>query len=375
MFNLVPELASADSQVFWSNGCYTNMLDYGAEHVALRQLDMPRNFFAGNNCVAEYGQFPSNFLLGVSTPASDIQFRRQMRSRFGEPITVAGSPPVRFASASFEAENQAHAPPKFRLFLTRLFLFDFFSIGMLRVTEVLIFTILYICLLRLGEQPVISAGGALLLTEAALVLLSVATKKLLVGDEWGKDHAAPFWSWRHFAYFFSQDCFFIWCRSALGFSAGSVLSNSLLRWMGCDIGRRTIVTRPMQCFDWNAVSFGDDCLINGFLQYHSFENMMLKVKRTHIRDGCTVTFGACVMGGAVIGRDTTIMPLALVLKEMYLPTSVYEGSPAEPASGSTLLSSTLPRVGEREHAALQGAAPIDESVEFASATLSDHSKR
>ena len=62
----------ADSQVFWSNGCFTNMLDYGAEHLKLRQLDMPRNFFSGNNCVAEYGQFPTNFLLGVSTPASDI---------------------------------------------------------------------------------------------------------------------------------------------------------------------------------------------------------------------------------------------------------------------------------------------------------------
>ena len=58
MFNLVPELATADSQVFWSNGCFTNMLDYGAEHFKLRQLDMPRNFFSGNNCVAEYGQFP-----------------------------------------------------------------------------------------------------------------------------------------------------------------------------------------------------------------------------------------------------------------------------------------------------------------------------
>ena len=58
MFNLVPELASADSQVFWSNGCFTNMLDYGAEHFKLRRLDMPRNFFSGNNCVAEYGQFP-----------------------------------------------------------------------------------------------------------------------------------------------------------------------------------------------------------------------------------------------------------------------------------------------------------------------------
>ena len=42
MFNLVPELASADSQVFWSNGGFTNMLDYGAEHFKLRQLDMPR---------------------------------------------------------------------------------------------------------------------------------------------------------------------------------------------------------------------------------------------------------------------------------------------------------------------------------------------
>jgi acetyltransferase-like isoleucine patch superfamily enzyme len=91
MFNLVPEVATADSQVFFSNGCFTNMLDYGAEHFKLRHLDMPRNFFGGNNCVAEYGNFPSNFLLGVSTPGNDIQFRRQMRSRLGEPITVAGS--------------------------------------------------------------------------------------------------------------------------------------------------------------------------------------------------------------------------------------------------------------------------------------------
>ncbi|MGB9328675.1 MAG: phosphopantetheine-binding protein, partial [Pseudolabrys sp.] len=105
MFNLVPDVATADSQVFFSNGCFTNMLDCGAEHFKLRHLDMPPNFFGGNNCVAEYGNFPSNFLLGVSTPGNDIQFRRQMRSRLGDPITVAGNPPVKFASASFEAEN------------------------------------------------------------------------------------------------------------------------------------------------------------------------------------------------------------------------------------------------------------------------------
>ncbi len=330
MFNLVPEAASADSKVFWSNGCFTNMLDYGAEHLKLRQLDMPQNFFSGNNCVAEYGQFPSNFLLGVSTPGNDILFRRQIRSRLGEPITVAGNPPVKFASASFEAENETHRLPTFPLFVTRVFLNDIFSIGALRITEGLIFTILYICLLRLDADPIISAVLALILTEANLILLSVMIKKALIGKEWGADHATPFWSWQHFAYFFTQDCFFTWCRGPLGLSAGTILSNSILRWMGCRIGKRTIVTEPMQCSDWNAVSFGNDCILDGFLQFHSFENMMLKVKRTHIKDGCAVTFGATVMGGAVLERDTTLLPLSLVLKEMNMLTDTYEGSPAEP---------------------------------------------
>jgi non-ribosomal peptide synthetase-like protein len=359
MFNLVPELASADSQVFWSNGCFTNMLDCGAEHFTLRQLDMPRNFFGGNNCVAEYGQFPSNFLLGVSTPGNDIRFRRQMRSRLGEPITAAGNPPVKFASASFDAENETHKPPDFRLFLTRVFLFDFFSIGLLRVAELLAFAIAYICLLRWGGHPVASAVAALMLTEIGLILLCVAIKKSLVG-EWGADHSAPFWSWRHFAYFFAQDCFFVWCRRTLGFCAGTVLSNLILRWMGCRIGRRTIVTRPMQCSDWNAVSFGDDCVVDGFLQFHSFENMTLKVKRTHLQDGCTVAFGATVMGGAVIARDTTLSPLSLVLKEMNLSTAVYEGSPVEPVSGASLPFpiGLRPRAGGLA-AELPGTAPVE----------------
>ena len=43
--------------------------------------------------------------------------------------------------------------------------------------------------------------------------------------------------------------------------------------MGCRIGQRTIVTQPLQCFDWNAVSFGSDCIVDGFLQFHTFEDM------------------------------------------------------------------------------------------------------
>jgi len=39
-----------------------------------------------------------------------------------------------------------------------------------------------------------------------------------------------------------------------------------------------------------------------------------------------------VMGGAVFERDTTLLPLSLVLKEMNMITATYEGSPAEPVS-------------------------------------------
>jgi non-ribosomal peptide synthetase-like protein len=373
MFNLVPEVASADSQVFWANGCYTNMLDYGAEHIKLRQLDMPRNFFSGNNCVAEHGNLPSNFLLGVSTPASDIQFRRQMRSRLGGPITVAGNPPVQFASASFEEENETHNLPGFPIFLTRVFLNDFFSIGLLRIVELLVFTILFICFWRLGMHLLASTVVALVLTELAMILLCVAVKQGLVGNEWGADHATPFWSWKHFGYFFAQDCFFVWCRGPLAFTAGTILSNSILRWMGCRIGRRTIVSQPMQCSDWNAVDFGSDCFVDGFLQFHTFEDMTLKVKRTRIKDGCTVAFGATVMGGAVIERDTTLSPLSMVLKEMNLLTAVYEGSPAEPVSGTKFFPIALPQRDMPADAA--GPAHVEMENQPARLALSDGADR
>ena len=58
-----------------SNGCSTNVLDHGAEHSAGDTSTCPE-LLHGNNGVAECGHFPSNFLLGVSTPGNE-QLRRQ----------------------------------------------------------------------------------------------------------------------------------------------------------------------------------------------------------------------------------------------------------------------------------------------------------
>ena len=373
MINLVPELASAGSQVFWSNSSFTNMLDYGAEHYTLRQLDMPQNFFCGNNCVAEYGQFPANFLLGVSTPSSDIQFRRQMRSRFDNAATVTGNPPMRLANLPVGARSNAYDLPSFGLFLTRVLLFDFFSVGTLRITEGLVFTILFIGMLRLGIYSIASAMIALLLAAVVLMLFCIVIKRLLV-DEWGSDNATPFWSWRHFAYFFVQDCFFIWCRKPLGLCGGTLLANAVLRRMGCQIGNRTIVYQPVQCSDWNAVSFGNDCLIDGFLQYHSFENTTLTVKRTHIKDGSIVSFGSTVMGGAVIEPNTTLLPLSMVLKEMNLLTATYEGSPAEPVGGSMIVPQTALPVPDTRAEETRPAGRLSSTVHGTARSTNDGGK-
>ena len=362
MFNLVPELASADSKVFWSNGCFTNMLDYGAEHIALRRLDMPRNFFSGNNCVAEYGQFPSNFLLGVSTPASEIEFRRQMRSRAGQPITAVGNPPVRFSRARPEEDDPAKQLPGFPLFLTRVFVNDVLSIGLLPVAELLVFALCFIGTLRLDIHPVAGAAVAVAAAEMTMVLVCIAVKRALVGSHWGRDDTTHFWSWGHFAYFFAQDCFFAWCSRPLRLLAGTVLANNILRAMGCRIGRRTIVTEPMQSSDWNAVDFGKDCIIAGFLQFHTIEDMTLRVKTARILDGSAVNFGATVMGGTVIERDTTLMPLSLVLKEMALPTATYEGSPAESSGGPARPPALAPRAGDFQGLAKEPAADPDDLV-------------
>jgi hypothetical protein len=66
-----------------------------------------------------------------------------------------------------------------------------------------------------------------------------------------------------------------------------------------------------------------------------------------------------VMGGAVIERDTTLLPLSLVLKEMNMIPATYEGSPAEPVSGSNRLPLSF---CNEEAANIPNSAVIDERI-------------
>jgi hypothetical protein len=260
MNNLVPELATADAQVFWSKAalpiCST------MPSIKLRQLDLPHSSFRQQLC-AEYGHLPSNFLLGVSTPSATlISGARCSRGWVRRPSLRVIRPSGLQARKWMDMSGDMSA---FRFFLRgsserRL------ASGWFR-SPPSFFMVLYVALERSVGYPVAAAFAALVLAEIGVVVLCITVKKMMVGKKWGADHSTPFWSWRHFAYFFAQDCFFVWCREPLRFFAGTTAANSILRWMGCRIGERTIVTDPMQCCDWNAVSFGSDCYVAGFLQF------------------------------------------------------------------------------------------------------------
>ncbi len=332
MFNLLPELVSADAQVFWAQGCFSNVVEQDHGYLLLRATDQGSNFFVGNNAVIERGTLPDNLLVGVSTPASDIGFRRQVRTRENRALIVGGNPPLQFGEAGTSTDTLYDRLPDAGLFLARVLLNDVLRVALLPSAIVLIVALITTTLVFYGFSEPLSAVLAVVLAETALVILAIVVKRLLVGPRWGRDHQTPFWSLRHFVYFFAQDCFMSWCVGPFRILEGTLLSNPLLRGFGCRIGRHALINTPMQAFDWNAVDIGENCVVEGMLQLHSFENGRLKVRASALGDHSTLSIGATLMGGATTASHCTIEPLALVTKEMYLGPGRYSGSPAQAVS-------------------------------------------
>ena len=175
---------------------------------------------------------------------------------------------------------------------------DVLRVALLPSAIVLMVALIMTTLIFYGFSEPMSAVLAVVLAETALVILAIVVKRLLVGPRWGRDHQTPFWSLRHFVYFFAQDCFMSWCAGPFGILEGTLMSNPLLRRFGCRIGRHALINTPMQAFDWNAVDIGENCVVEGILQLHSFENGRLKgAQRKAVREaveklGCSVVLTA-----------------------------------------------------------------------------------
>ena len=179
MFNLLPELVNADAQVFWAQGCFSNVVEQDHGYLLLRATDQGSNFFVGNNAVIERGTLPDNLLVGVSTPASDIGFRRQLRTRENRALIVGGNPPLQFGEAGTSTDTLYDRLPNAGLFLARVLLNDVLRVALLPSAIALIVTLITITLTYYGFSEPLSAVLAVVLAETALVILAIVVKRLL----------------------------------------------------------------------------------------------------------------------------------------------------------------------------------------------------
>ena len=328
LVNLLPEHLHADANVFIAQGCFCNVLDEHGAFLLAQPVNMPAGFFASNNAMVEPGPIPGNLLLGVSTPLGPHLYRPQYNDRPDTKRVLAGNPPLEMGATNPQSAP-AHPAPSLGIFLARFILNDLGSVGIIPGITVFLATGLLVSLNIMGFSNVAAALITSIVVPLSLPLLALLVKLILVGNRWGRHNSAPFWSVRHFTYFLAQDCFF---RLMIGFMStvsGTALANPILRRFGCRIGQRTLIGLPLQMSDWHAVDIGDDCVINGQMQLHSFEDRVLTVSRTTIGNGSTINHGTMLMGGAHLEAGVTVDPQSLVLKAMSLEPGVHAGSPTQ----------------------------------------------
>lgn len=329
MVNILPEALSTTGDVFMAQGCRTNMLEEDGELLTLRPLRLGYGAFIGNNSVAESGDLPHHLLLGVSTPIGDYGHRRGLRTRSTDPVVVAGNPPLNFGQGHQDKSAETQKPGWW-LFSLRVLIGDVLGVALTPAMPFVLVSVLLFALPRFGLDELVSTTLALLTAPWILIWAALVVKRLLVAKGWGREHTTPFWSLRHFTYFFAQDCFFRWAGPLLNTLAESSLANPLLRRFGCRLGKNALLKEPLQAFDWYAVDIGADTVVDGQLQLHSFENRLLSIKASPVGASSALNIGTTLMGGACVEAESTLGAGSLVLKEMHVTSGNSAGSPAEP---------------------------------------------
>jgi len=328
LVNLLPEHLQADANVFIAQGCFCNVLDEHGAFLLTQPIRMPAGFFGSNNAMVEPGPVPGNLLLGVSTPLGPHLYRPQYTDRPDTKRVLAGNPPLEIGTPDLHSPP-VHPVPSLGIFLARFLLNDLASVGIIPGITVFLATGLLVSLNMMGFSNVGAALVTSIVVPLSLPLLALLVKQILVGNRWGRHNSAPFWSVRHFTYFLAQDCFFRLMTGFMSTVSGTALANPILRRFGCRIGQRTLIGLPLQMSDWHAVDIGNNCVINGQMQLHSFEDRVLSVSRTTIGDGSAINHGTMLMGGAHLEPGVTVDPQSLVLKAMNLESGVHAGSPTQ----------------------------------------------
>ena len=328
--NIDPDLLTLEDETFVADMASVGSATYCNGHVAFRPTTVGRRAFVGNASFVPSGtHLGDGSLIGVQSVPS-VAGTAPGTSWLGSPAIYL---PRRELYDEF-TEAQTYRPSRRKV--RNRYLIEFLRIVL---PSSLLALSTFVTLLTLSPvaaasptvvtvlaTPVVALGGSL-----GVVLTVAAVKWVVVGRY--RRRVEPLWSG------FVRRTEFVTgiyegaaVPALLAMLSGSPLLAPLLRLFGVKVGRRTLVdTTYLTEFD--LVEIGDDVAVGAHasLQTHLFEDRVMKMSTISLRDGADVGARAVVLYDSVLGEESTLAPLSLVMKgESLLPGTSWRGIPAQP---------------------------------------------
>ncbi len=325
IIDVVPELVSIDSHVFFADGVYLCPPVIQGGTVTLDKLQVSTNCFIGNHSILPGGQtLPPDILIGVSTIA-DASLMQKGTSWFG-------LPPIELHRREIVAvdESLTHKPSRAR-YWNRVFWESLrFFVPVVPLFAELLWCDELVGLPKNWRGPAIYIGAASLDTLAiasGLCLLVLAMKWVLLGRV--KEGIHPLWScwcsrWDYLYVIWGE-----WARPILVNLEGTLLLIPYLRAMGMKIGKRVVLSSGFaHVVDPDMLVIEDDATVSATYQAHTFEDRVLKIGKVVIKRGATLGRSTVPLYGAVVGEGARVVANSVIMKhEHLLPGHKYEGAP------------------------------------------------
>ena len=329
IMEVTPELVEIADDCFFADGIYLGRPLVHRGHLHCERTTFGRHTFLGNHAVIPAGaRLPGELLLGVCTVADPARVRAGS-AWFGHPAfelpnreLVTADERLTFRPSAIRVANRA-LWESMRLVLPILpaFLVAFWATTLARVAR--------------AEPAAAFAFGVLplaaLVTGAFLCALTLAAKWILLGRM--REDRHPLWSCWCSRWDFLFEVWSAYGRPVIECVEGTPLVSVWLRAMGARIGRRVVLgTSLAQVVDPDMLDVGDDATVSCHLQLHSFEDRVLKLGRSHVGGGATLSAGSLLLYGAHIGEHARVAEQSVVMKhEHLLADQDYEGAPTRPS--------------------------------------------
>jgi len=325
IMEVTPELVEIADDCFFADGIYLGRPLIHRGHLHCQRTMFGRHTFLGNHAVIPAGaNLPGEILLGVCTVAEAPRMRAGT-AWFGHPAfelpvreLVAADERLTFRPSPVRVANRA-LWESMRIVLPVLpaFLVAFWATALPGLEAA-------------SRGPWFSLGVlplAAIATGVFLCSLTLVIKWVIMGRM--REDRHPLWSCWCSRWDLLFEVWSAYGRPVIECLEGTPFVAPWLRAMGARIGKRVVLgTSLAQLVDPDMLDIADDATVSCHLQLHSFEDRVLKLGRSHIGAGSTISAGSLLLYGASIGERAHVSEQSVVMKhEHLLPGESYEGAP------------------------------------------------